>query len=586
MTGKKLHWFFCLILLNIGVQTVFGADIELTSIVNSTQISINDNIILTVIVSGSDANMADDPELEPMPEFSISYAETSTNIEIINFKTSVTKTFTYVLVPEKVGIFDVGAVSMNIGREKLTAPATKVKVISGLVPQEKNSSDNQLSQPAAESNIFINSFTDKNEVYVGEQITYTFEFYNRLTLTESEYEPPSTTGFWLVDLPKIPESIKTAENKQYYYNVIKTALFPTTTGELTIGPSSLTYVTVEGFFTRSQTQTLRSNPITINVKPLPEKGKPQNFDGAVGIFSISLTVDKTTVKVGDVIKINISVTGQGNLDLVTSLTEPDLSSFKTYDPKVTPQISNSGFIVGGAKTWEYVIIPKQQGNFQIEPFSISYFNSQDNNYYTASTQPVEIKVLPGDAISIYETDTGNMRKSITNIASDIRYLKQDKTILQNTTKHLYLSVYFYLLYVLPLTAFVILVAVKKRQEAIERNTGLKRKLNAWKNAQKRLDEASKMLNSGDVKGFCGRLHDGITCYVGDMLNIDIGTLTLTNLEKIVKKNGISPELAERFRKTLEMCDFVRFASVGTEHEVQENLLKDTRDIIFRLKDTL
>ena len=71
-----------------------------------------------------------------------------------------------------------------------------------------------------------------------------------------------------------------------------------------------------------------------------------------------------------------------------------------------------------------------------------------------------------------------------------------------------------------------------------------------------------------------------------MLNIETGSLTSTNLEEIVKNNGISPELAERFRKTLEMCDFVRFASVGTEQEVQENLFKDTRDIIYRLRDVL
>jgi len=583
MTGKIVLCTICIIALNIGAGTVSGDDIELTSVVNSTEISINDRIVLTVTVSGPDANKAGEPELEPMPEFTISRVGTSTEINIINFKTSFTKKFTYVLIPEKVGIFDVGAASVKLGREKITAPATKVKVISGVTSQSQTVPDTQPVQPTQNDNIFVNAFVDKKEIYAGEQVTYTFELYNRLTLSDSEYEPPSTTGFWSVELPQIPKSIKTAGNKQYYYNVIKTALFPTTTGELTIGPASLSY---NSFFSLGQTQTLRSDPITIKAKPLPEKGKPQNFSGAVGSFSISSSVDNTTVKVGDVVTIHVSVTGQGNLDLVTSITEPDLSAFKTYDPKVTKKTSNSGFIVGGVKTWEYVIIPKQQGNIKVEPFTLSYFDSHDNMYHTTSTQPVELDVLPGDTVASYAADTGDMQKSITKIASDIHYIKPDKTILKNTAKHLYSSIYFYLLYAFPLAVFVISVAVKKRQDAIEQNTGLKRKLNAWKNAQKKLDEASKMLKNNDVKGFCGRLHETITCYIGDMLNIDTGTLTSTNLEEIVKNNGIQPELAKHFRKTLEMCDFVRFASVGTDREVQENLLKDTHNIISKLKNTL
>ena len=71
-----------------------------------------------------------------------------------------------------------------------------------------------------------------------------------------------------------------------------------------------------------------------------------------------------------------------------------------------------------------------------------------------------------------------------------------------------------------------------------------------------------------------------------MLNIDIGVLTSTDLEKIMIDNGINPELAERVRKTMEMCDFIRFASIGTGREAHKNILKDTRDIISKLRDIL
>ena len=592
MTGKNLLRIFCIIFLLAGVQNVYGNDIELTSVVNSQKISLNDKLVLTVTVSGSGLGRIGDPELAPMPDFRISRPSTSSNFEFDKGKTSFSKTYIYVLFPKKTGVFDIGEVSIKSGRKKITARATKVEVIRGSAPQAqtapktKAAPGTQPSQIKGNTNIFINTFVDRKESYVGEQITFTFELYHRIGISGTEYEPPSTTGFWLVDLPQIPKATKNVKGNTYYYNVIKTALFPTTSGELTIGSASLDFTRQSGFFSFGETYTLKSNSIIIKAKPLPEKGKPGNFGGAVGNFSISSSVDNTSVKAGDVVTIRVSVTGQGNLDLITTVTEPDLSAFKTYDPKVSEKISNSGFVIGGAKTWEYVIIPRKQGDVTIEPFALSYFNPEDESYHTVSTKSIELKVVPGDAVAFDKIGDSGGHDSITRIASDIRYIKPDKSFLESTRKHLYSSMYFYLLYILPLAGFITSIIIKRKQDEIERNTGLKRKLKALKHAHKRLDEASKMLKEGDIKSFCGKLHESITYYIADMLNIDTGTLTSADMEKIMIDKGINSILTERIRKTMEMCDFVRFASIETGLEAHENILKDTRDIISKLRDIL
>ena len=590
MTGKSFIQILFLILLFTGVQNVYGNDVEITSVVNSQKISLDDQLVLTVTVSGSGLGRTGDPELAPMPDFRISRPSTENSYNIENGKMSFFKKYTYVLFPKKTGVFDVGEVSLKSGGKTITARATKVEVVKGSAPQTqtapktKAAPGTQPSQVKGNTNIFINTFVDKKEPYAGEQITFTFELYHRIRISETEYEPPSTTGFWLTDLPQIPKATKTVRGNTYYYNVIKSALFPTTSGELTIGSASLDFRT--GFFSFGETYTIKSDPIIIKAKPLPEKGKPDDFGGAVGNFSISSEADNTTVKAGDVVTIRVSVTGQGNIDLITSITEPDFSSFKTYDPKVSEKISNSGFVVGGVKTWEYVIIPKQQGDVTIEPFALSYFNPEDKDYHTVSTKPIELKVVPGDAVAFNEISGSGGGNSIIKIASDIRYIKPDKTLLVSIRKHWYLSIYFYLLYILPLAGFITTVIVKKRQDEIERNTGLKRKLKAWKHAHKRIEEASKMLEQGNIKSFCGKLHESITCYIADMLNIDTGTLTSADLEKIMIDNGINTELAERVRKTMEMCDFVRFASIGTGRDAHENILRDTRDLISKLREML
>jgi len=592
MTGKRFIQILLCMLLFTSVQDIYGEDVTITSVVNAQTISLHDQLVLTVTVSGSGIGRTGDPELAPMPDFRISRPSTSSNFEFVNGKTSFSKTYTYVLFPQKTGVFDVGEASIQSGRKKTIARATKVEVVKGSAPQAQTipktqtSPGTQPSQLNGTNTIFINTFVDKKEPYVGEQITFTFELYYRIRISETEYEPPSTTGFWLTDLPQIPKATKNVKGNNYYYNVIKSALFPTTSGKLTIGPASLGFTTQTGFFSFGETYTLKSDPIAIQAKPLPEKGKPGNFGGAVGNFNISSAADNTTVKAGDVVTIRISVTGRGNLDLISMITEPDLSSFKMYDPKISEKISNSGFVIGGAKTWEYVIIPRQQGKVTIEPFSLSYFNPDDESYHTVSTEPIEVTVEPGDAVALHEIGDSGGYDPITKIASDIRYIKPDKIFLENTRKYWYSSMYFYLLYILPLAGFIITVIVKRRQDEIERNTGLKRKLKAWKHAHKRLNEASKMLRESDIKSFCGKLHESITCYIADMLNIDTGTLTSADLEKIMNDNGIQPELAERVRRTMEMCDYVRFASIGTGREAHETILNDTRNILSQLRDSL
>ncbi len=589
------HMVLFVAVLCLGAQAALSDDVQISSSVDATRISQSDQLTLTVAVLGT----RKEPQLDPMPEFDITgtYERGSTGVDFNTLKTSISKTYSYTLRPKKPGTFKVSGASVRVGGKNYTTPAITVQVVKTTAPQTQPQPQSQAQSPAqtqsgkqtpsiGNENIFIKTSIDKDEAYVGEQVTFVFELYNRISIAETEYEPPSTTGFWAVELPAIPKSTTIVNNRRYYHNVIKTALFPTTAGERTVGAASLDFTTSAGFSLLGRSYRLTSEPLTLRVKPLPAKGKPADFSGVVGDFTITADFDNTTVKVGEVVTIHVSVTGRGNLDLVTSITEPDLSSFRTYDPKVTETIGNSGFVTSGAKSWDYVIIPRQQGVVTIKPFSLSFFNPADETYHTVATEPIELKVLAGAALAFDGADEKSTRSDIEHLASDIRYIKPEKTSLGSAERHVYTRFYFYLLYIVPLAGFIAAFAVKKRRDTIERNTGLKRKLRAWKLAQIRLNEASIKLKDGDTPGFCGYLHESITGYLGDMLNLDTGALTARDLEEIMVKNGIEEGLGELMRKKLEMCDFVRFASVGTGRDAQEALLTEARDVITRLRDSL
>jgi hypothetical protein len=584
MTGKWLTYLTLAVTLLITPAQLLGQDITVTSELNKNSAPVGDRILLTVTVSGADANRASEPQLDPMPLFTVSRAGTSKSIEIINFKTSATISYTYILIPQQPGTFNVGGVHFSAGGKGFSAAPVSITVYAA--DQQPPDDADRSAASTGDENIFITGAVDRREVYVGEQITYTLELYNRLTTSDVEYEPPSTTGFWAVDLPKVPASLKLYQNRQYNYNVLKTALFPATSGTLTIGPASITFVPRMSFFSSSPAQKLSTKPVTVTVKSLPESGKPSNFSGAVGTYQISAKVEQDTVHVGDVIAIRLSVNGEGNIDLISSVDAPDLSSFRTYDPRVLETIHNSGFTVGGSKMWEYVVIPRQQGRVVVQPFSLTYFDTHEKQYRTVTTDPIELFILPGSGGSTAAGSSGSPQTGFTPVASDIRYLKPDKTVLGSQTGSFWLYLLSFLAYLVPAGIFAGSFLFRKHLDRIEGDTGLRRKLTAWKTAQKRLGHASEHLAKNDTAKFCGALHECLTGYIGDMTNNNVGASTTGDLEHILRARGISADDAVKVRKTLEMCDFIRFASIGTAQDTHQSLLAETADHLTRLREVL
>lgn len=592
MTGKIFGraglcaWF---LVFMASAADAFGASITITPTVSANRISQNERLTLTISITGPDARKSGNPTLKAMPDFSIAGTFTSTEYQFINGKSSALKSFTYTLVPSKTGIFEVGGASVVVDGQTFTSNPVKVEVAAGsAAPQSSQPPppSGERSGGSGNDNIFIRTMIDNKQPYLGQQITLTFELYNRLTLWgDTVYDPPSTTGFWSVDLPKLTPSTRTVDNRMYQYTAAKMALFPAMSGDLTIGPASLTY-TSGGFFTAQQTRKLSTKPFTVKVRPFPGEGKPSDFKGAVGDFKISALADRKELKAGDIVTVTVTITGEGNLDVLTAVTTPDLSACKTYDPKITTKISTSGFIVGGSKVFEYMLMPKFPGVITLQPFSLSFFNPRDKKYHTISTSPFTLRITPGEPSSAGQGSRVDRRNAVVKIGSDINFIKPDKSNLVSLSRRLYSNWFFYLFYIIPSGAFAATFIIKRRRDKLEQNTGLKRKLNAWKHSEKRLDHAARLLEKGDTHGFCTRVSEAVIEFIGDRLNLDPGALTTGKLEEILCSHTVTPETAEQIRKTLELCDFARFSSAGADSHIQERLLDDAKSILTTLRETL
>ena len=179
---------------------------------------------------------------------------------------------------------------------------------------------------------------------------------------------------------------------------------------------------------------LKSPVVKLNIKELPA-GKPANFNGLVGSFTMEASVDKSELQANDAFNLKIKIKGQGNISLL-EIPKPNFPpDFEVYDPKISQKSSTNASGMSGTKTYEYLIIPRNQGDYTIPPVSFSFFNPRLERYQTLSSDTFFIKVGKGTAESFTGVNSSNVnRDEIKYLGKDIHYIMQGESELEPIDK--------------------------------------------------------------------------------------------------------------------------------------------------------
>jgi len=276
--------------------------ISITANVDKNRLALDDQLVFQVTVSGDVSNLPA-PTLPGIQGFTAYSRGTSQNVSFVNGRVSSSVTYNYALVPQSPGTFTIGSVILRYKNQEYKSEPITVEVVKSQqsAAQGQPASGQQQATTASKGrNIFITTSLDKKTAYVGEQITLSFKFYRNINIMSNpNYVAPNTTGFWAEDLPPQLQYYANVDGSRYVVVEIRTALFPTSPGRYTIGEAQLQCSVSNfspddffgGFFSQGNTQVLKSNPIIVNVLPLPEAGKPPDFSGAVGSYRIKTNLE-------------------------------------------------------------------------------------------------------------------------------------------------------------------------------------------------------------------------------------------------------------------------------------------------------
>lgn len=278
-------------------------------------------------------------------------------------------------------------------------------------------------------NIILQLETDKKTCYVGEPIVAEYKLYSRLKSESRLTRNPSFNGFSVVDItnPNFTSYEKQKLNGRDYnaYSIRKTQLYPLQDGEFTLESAELNndiqFVREEYLRNRTtnndpfndlqsflpadafvnQNVVLHSKPVTITVKPLPLANRPDNFNGAVGDFSIEAAVERDSFGINESGKLLINIDGKGNLQLVTAPKPVWPEGIEAFDPDVKENISKTTIPLSGSKNFYIAFNVNKQGKFEIPPIEFSFFDPKTASYKTVKSKPISFTV--GSAVELATT---------------------------------------------------------------------------------------------------------------------------------------------------------------------------------------
>lgn len=537
------------------------------------------------------------------------------SFQMINGRTSQSSNiiYTYVLLTANPGTYTIGSASVQVDGKTVKSQPVQVKVLpsagGGSTNARGNNNDNyheerlnSSSQSNSGKDLFMTATASRTKVHEQEAILLTYKIYTLLDLTQLDGKLPTLDGFQIqeIPLPRTKEFELEHYNGRNYRTVVwsQYLLFPQKSGELTI--PSITYegvvVTrnrhidpIEAFFNGQsgyveEKRSIVTPSLTIDVASLDNK--PAGFSGAVGKFSIASDISTEEVDANDAVTLKISVKGCGNMKLIATPQVEFPKDFETYDAKVNDSFQLTRAGLEGTKEFEYLVVPRHAGTYEIPSVKFIYFDTDSRTYKTLTTDAYTLKVnkakgSSGQNVSNY---TGQ-QQDVQQLNQDIRFIKKGEVEYHQLGSTFFGTWKYWASYILPLLLFVIVVLLGRQRMKANANVALSRGRKANKVAQKRMKAAKSLLDAHDVGKFYDEVLRALWGYVGDKFNMSQETLNKENIEQSLASRQVPVEYVQQFIKVLNDCEYARYAP-GDPNANMENVYNSAIDAISKMEDNL
>jgi hypothetical protein len=578
MTGKLIAMLAVLALCLGLAAPAARAQVQVSARLDADQVAVGHTVRLTVSVSGADREITP-PQFPSLPGVDAYGAGQSQRFSFVNGQSRAEYSWAWSLVPRREGNVEIPAITVIVdGKDYHTSPRHLV-VTAATSPSPTATPDDRGSSNEV-PDAFVTMRVDRDSVVVGEQLILTFGFYraSRTSMFESpEYSAPRSEGFWREDLPPERHRREVIRSRRYEVTEIQYALFPTRVGDLEISEATVRLPddAFGSFFRRSSRRrgpsVLRTEPITIHVRPLPGP-VPADFSGTVASdLRLHSSVDRRTLEQGDALTWRIRLEGTGHLD-AASMPALELGTEMTVHESATSSESapDSGKL-RGSRTVEYLVIPQQPGSLVIPALDYSYYDVRRQEYARARTEAIVLRVAPseGSTASVF---TGGRKSEIELLARDILHIETVDDDEASWPGPLPRRPIFWTLVAGMPMVWALSAGLSRRRRILLADPRLRRSRAARAKARRVLGSSASV----DQRVPCA-----VEGYLADRFDRAASGLVRDEVQAILLEHSVSPDLVAATRDLLDRCDAARYApSTATD----DSLVEEARRLIDRLEE--
>lgn len=594
LSSLKLSLSFIILLL---VSTLlFSQELKVRSYAEPASIGKDEDLTYTIEIIGQKGFKATAPQLPELDDFSLKNMMTSSSSSYSiyngNVSESVTKSFIYRLLPKRTGNLRIPEILVKVGGKIYYTQPVNVRVLdisrAGRAPSgQTNPFGSGQGLPLYMQDPFnlgfdsvgdmeIAAVPEKTNVYVGEPLLVTYRFYTTQPVSSLELKDEKDFGGYGKELYSEPTRLNFEQvqykNQRYKSAVIKTvAISPNKAGEIEL-PQLTANVQLGsiGFYS----QTLQSLSSKVKVKELPANGKPQNYSGAVGNFSVSEQMEKNVVRVGEALEYKLVISGRGNFNQFSNPVYPVQQDFRIASPLTENQIQAG---MKGTRTIRYLLIPRREGKFTLPGISFNWFNPVSSSYQYFNSKPRIIEVKPGNVLTylsnVFQKES---IKTLTAFKPKANYKSQ--ILIVNSTLY-WLLIILIIISLLPSWLYARNEKLKNTDPDLAAQRGSARVLKKY---LKQAEDAVQFVS----RDFYPKAEQGLMHYLSDKYHI---SRRYSNQEKIyqLRLKGLDEDLIERLEAFLNRCQEARFMPGGFDEVVLSSDLDTLKQIIksfIRLPD--
>lgn len=590
---------------------------ELQVVPSATEISTQENLSIDfrVNVDGQEAEIGRIDYNAPDFDLVNTYENSSQGFQTIysngQLKIKRTLTTTVVLHPKKEGKFKITNISVTVNGKKLTAPDLVIEVSNQVITSNQSQSFNSrrntmlpgsgiMPSQKDSGNFFIRTEPDKLKVYKGEQIILTYALYTQTKILGIQVERyPSVPGFLKedIDIPLLRNQLQYSKSvvngKEYARAVLaQYAVFPLKEGKLTIDPltGKFTYYNknlpslsddddvfgvLNNFISsmRTSVTTKSSNPVTIEVMPLPAANQPQNFSGLVGDFYVSVSVDKNKTKIGEAINFQVKIEGEGHAGSIESLNVNFPQEFELYESKSQTTFHKTG---RSEKVFEYLLIPRKSGKFIIPEVSISMFVPKALKYLERKSEQVTIEV-EGSSNSITQNNNNNTFSNSNLKDTEKNLFKKPEEILGVLNSKNINSTFFIKLFEKIGLILGIIVLILIFYFLTPKNKKQKHKIKTKADYERLLQKSIRQ--SSNIKDSLKQIKLLLLDLLKEKLNLEASSLTQEDLINKLKEYNLKEEVISAIVFVFEQVENLRYSPVDVQSDELKNISKKFLEIL-------